>query len=331
MRTLVIAAIVLFGACGTDAVSLDDYPDAFHDAFCRHLVKCGDVERADTCKKLNLGLDFRLSASTTAAADMGKITYSGENAQKCLDAFAARSCDVTSQSGRVLPEACREIAIGTEHDGAACAQDAECLSQVCDVPACTMACCTGTCTGDTAPGVAKAGESCANAVCDDTSFCDNAVMMCVALKPADAFCTSPRECAYGLDCLQTGVCGALPGPGDACTGPCRDEGTTCSPTSRTCVKVALGGAACTTSADCSPLYTCDATKHCSAGPALGAACTIGQRCGTDRAFCDVPAGQAMGTCVLPKANGAPCQRNSDCDSQSCDPATLVCGPEPICL
>jgi len=331
MRTLMIATIVLLAACGTNAVPLYNYSDAFHEAFCRYLTKCGDVENVDTCKELNLGFTFRLSASVADAIDIGKIGYSGENAQKCFDALAARSCDVTSQSGRVLPEACREIVLGTEHDGAACALDAECISQACDVPACNMACCTGTCTGDTAPGRAKAGESCANEVCDDTSFCDGAIMMCVALKPADAFCTSPLECAYGLDCLQTGTCGALPGPGDACTGPCRDEGTTCSPTSRTCVKVALGGAACTTSAECSPLYTCDATKHCSAGPALGAACTIGQRCGTDRAFCDVPMGQAMGTCVLPKADDAPCQRNADCDSQRCDLATLVCGPEPVCL
>ncbi len=331
MRTLMIATVVLFAACGTDSVSLDNYPDAVHDAFCRYLVKCGDVENVETCKKLNLGLNFRLSASATAAVDMGKTKYSGEDAQKCLDALAARSCDVTSQSNRVAPDACREIVVGTEHDGAACAQDAECISQLCDVPACNMACCTGTCTGDAAPGRAKAGESCANAVCDDASFCDDAVMMCVALKPADAFCAASFECAYGLDCLQTATCGALPGPGAACTGPCRDEGTTCSPASRTCVKVALGGAACNASADCSPLYVCDATKHCSAGPALGAACTVGQRCGVDRAFCDVPMGQAMGTCVLPKADGAPCQRNSDCDSQSCDPTTLVCGPEPVCI
>ncbi|HUC08005.1 MAG TPA: hypothetical protein VMR96_07930, partial [Solirubrobacterales bacterium] len=261
----------------------------------------------------------------------GKMTYDGANAQACLDALAGRSCDVTSRASRVVPDACREILVGTQHDGEACAQDAECSSRQCNVPVCNLACCTGTCTGDLAPGRAKLGESCETARCEDTLFCDEAVMMCVGLAPVDALWASAAACAFGLDCLPTAACGALPGPGAACAGACQDEGMTCSPTTRTCVKVALDGAACVASADCSPLYTCDATRHCSAGPALGAACLVNQRCGDAFAFCDAPMGEAMGTCVLPKALGSPCRFDADCQSQSCDPTSLLCRPEPVCF
>jgi len=332
MRNFVIASVVLFAACGTDSVSLDDYPAAVRDAACRHLVACGVVEDLATCRKINIGVNIHVSASDRAAIDMGKTRYDGENAQACLDAIAARSCDVTSQSNRAIPDACREIVSGTQHEGAACALDTECISLACDVPACTMACCTGTCARDTAPARdAKLGGSCETASCDASLFCDDATTTCVALLPADAFCVSPDECAFGLDCVFIGICAALPAPGDACTGACRDEGTTCSAASRTCVEVALGGEACTTSADCSVVYRCDATKHCSAGPALGATCTVAQRCGDDRAFCDVPQGQPTGTCVLPKPDGSACQRDANCESRSCDQATLVCGPEPVCI
>lgn len=332
MRSLAIMIVVLCAACGTDSVSIDDYPAAVRDAGCRYLARCGAVEDLDTCRKINVGTTIHLSASDRAAVDMGKTKYDGARAQACLDALAGRSCDVTSESHRALPDACREIVAGTQHAGAACALDAECVSLSCDVPGCSMACCTGTCVGDTAPArAAKIGESCETASCDATSFCDDATLMCVALKPADAFCVSPNECAFGLDCAPTGVCAALPAPGAACTGACRDDGTTCSAASRTCVKVALAGEACTTSADCSFVYRCDATKHCSAGPALGAACTATQRCGDDRAFCDVPQGQAMGTCVLPKPDGSTCQRDGNCESGSCDQTTLMCGPEPVCI
>jgi hypothetical protein len=340
MRTLMVVIVTLSAACGSGAVSRDDYPAALRDARCHYLVSCGAVDNLDTCRKANIGglggLDpdlvvQRLSASVQAAIGKGKIAYDGGSAQACLDALAGRSCDVTSQDNRVVPDACQDILTGTQHDGAACADNLECISRQCNVPLCNMACCTGTCAGDVAPARAKLGESCEHARCEDTLFCDQAVVMCVALKPVDAFCASASECAFGLDCLPTAACGALPGPGDACTGACRDEGTTCGAASRTCVKAALGGAACAATADCAPIYLCDATKHCSAGPALGAACTLNQPCGGDGAFCDIPDGQAMGTCVLPKADGSPCQLDSNCQSQRCDPMALMCVPEPVCI
>ena len=213
MRKLVIMAIVLCAACGTDSVALDDYPVEFRDALCRYLVKCGDVENIETCRKVDIGITIGLSTSKRAAIDMGKTKYDGAAAQKCFDALAGRSCDPTIESSRVLPDACRDLAQGTLRDGAACAFDNECRSEECNVPDCDMACCTGACVGDAAPARAKLGESCEIADCEDKLYCDRDAAMCVALKPADAFCAVTAECAFGLGCLSTGTCAVLPGPG----------------------------------------------------------------------------------------------------------------------
>ncbi len=331
MRTLMMVTALLLASCGgSDSVSIDEYADTFRDSLCRFLVKCGDVENLATCRKINIGIDLFLSASARAAIDMGKIDYDGGNAQSCLDAFASRSCDVTSESNRAAPASCQGITRGTVHGDAACASSDECISLICDIPSCNMACCMGTCFGDVAPGNAKIGQSCQNAFCEAASFCDEATLLCTALKPQGAFCANSDECRFGLDCDQNAVCNALPAPGEACTGQCRDVGTTCSRTSRTCVKVVLAGGACTPQGgECSPLYGCDATGHCSAGPAVGAPCPD-NFCGDDRAFCDTTAG-TPGTCTLPKANGAACQFDSQCDGHYCDAATRVCAAEPICI
>src|SRR5512143_2624010 len=88
MRKLMIVTCVLFAACGTDPVSIDGYPEAFRDAYCRYLVKCGEAETVDTCMKLNISLTLRLSASQLAAVDMSKVKFDGDKARSCLDAFA---------------------------------------------------------------------------------------------------------------------------------------------------------------------------------------------------------------------------------------------------
>jgi hypothetical protein len=330
MRTHVIVTAVLLAACGTDAVSLDDFDAASRDAYCRHFVKCGLVESVEICDKIGPGVMLGLSVSEHAAIDMGKARYHGDSAATCLDAFADRSCDVTSQSSRELSDACFAEFSGTVHEGQACALDIECISQDCSRPSsCDTACCMGTCIGDTAPGHAKLGESCDHARCESGSFCD-AALTCVALKPAGGFCANQSECRYGLDCDRGGTCVALPGPDQPCTSGCRDEGTTCSSTTGTCVKVGLAGAPCATRDDCSRVYHCDATRHCSVGLALGSTCAPSQACAGEGAFCDVPEGELMGTCTLPKDNGVRCRGNPDCETFYCEPGTMVCAPQPVC-
>jgi len=333
MRNLAI--ILVLAACGgSDSVAVANYSDAAHESFCRYLARCGGVENVETCLEINVGLTFRISASLQAAVEMGKVKYSADNAGSCLDGLAGQSCDLTSKSSREAPDACRKISSGTLHEGATCGLDAECISLFCDLPTtCDQACCTGSCIGDAAPpGPAALGQSCEAARCGPDSFCDDATLVCTALKPSGAGCAVLSECQYGLYCSSGGSCAALPGLGQPCTVGCRDDGTTCSAATGTCVKVGLVGAACITGDDCSPVYRCDATRHCARYVALGAPCTLnGAPCGDDGAFCDAPIGQGAGVCALPKADGMPCSRNAACDSLYCDPLTVTCAPEPVCI
>jgi hypothetical protein len=332
MRNLMVMTVLLAACGGSGSVSIDNYPAAVRDAFCHYLTRCGDVESFATCRTANIGRTFVVSASERAGIDMSKIRYSAESAASCLDALANLSCDLTSQSSRTTPDACRQLVTGTLHDGDTCALDDECISEVCEVPACNMACCMGKCAGNAAPSLAKLGQPCDLSACVAGAFCDDTTLVCTALKPSGATCQFQQECGYGLACLNT--CQALPTLGQACTVACRDDGTTCSPTSHTCIKVGLAGSTCTPSAlisECSPLYPCDQTGHCTAGIALGQPCTQGDLCTGDRAFCDIATGQAAGMCALPKPDGSACTRDSACDSVFCDPVALKCAPDPVCI
>jgi hypothetical protein len=339
MRTLVIATTLLVAGCGGGSVALDDHASAVRGAYCSHLVSCGEMESVETCLKANTGFDFRLggldlrlSASLAAAIDMSKVDYDGDNAKRCLDALGRRGCDPTTEAARTVPDACFQIFNGLLHADEACARGDECISRQCDVPDCPDACCMGVCVGDDAPGRAQLDESCEVAACANGLFCDKGTATCVALKGQGGFCVSIAECRFGLYCNQSGECtGNLPMLGQSCTGPCRDEGTQCSTTSRTCVKVALVGEPCDMSSDCSPFYRCDATKHCIAGIAIGDPCTASQRCADAGAFCDVAPGDLLGTCALTKPEGEQCQGDQACQSRTCDQATRQCVPEPVCI
>jgi hypothetical protein len=323
---------ILLAACGSSSISVAPYAAAQRDAYCRHLVVCGELESFDACKTMNLGVRFGPSASQRAAVDMGAVQFDGDRAQACVDALGARGCDPTREDNRRTPDACFDVLRGTLHADAACGIDEECISRSCDVPDCDMACCTGTCAGDEPPVPGALGESCAAAGCQRRLFCDADVDACVALQPLGGFCASSDQCREGFYCDPVGECAAaLPALHAVCTMGCRDEGTRCSETSHTCVEVGLAGAPCVDSSECSPLYRCDATLHCSAGLPLGAPCTGTDRCVDIDAFCDIPLTEAVGTCTLPKDDGAPCQTDRQCQGDRCDPQSHLCAAAAICL
>jgi hypothetical protein len=332
MLKLIAVGVALLAACGDNlaGISLDDLAAASRDARCAHAVTCGEVADVATCRTTSLGNPGHISATLRAAIEDGIVTFNAADAEACNEALASRSCDVTSQSSRVEPAACATVFVGTRDAGGACASNAECLSQVCDVPVCTTACCTGLCVGSTPAAHAALGASCEATPCDDTAYCDEA-LTCVARKGVGDACIQPTECQFGLDCGVDGACAALPAPGQPCDGACRDEGTTCSPTTQTCVPVVLAGAPCEMTSDCSVYYVCDQTLRCSPGLVLGEPCTVGQRCAAPGAFCDAPAGESLGSCALPKQLGAPCTSDLACESQTCDRVTQVCVAEPVCI
>ena len=153
--------VLLCAACSSDhggPVTYDQFEADVQTDFCSYLVRCGVFPDAATCEASNEGVEVVSDASTTAAIDMGRIAFNGAQASACLAAVGAASCDSTMS--RATPAACTNIISGTVGSGSACALDAECLSQVCDVPSCTMACCQGTCVGGAVPTGLATGVPC---------------------------------------------------------------------------------------------------------------------------------------------------------------------------
>ena len=329
--------LLVLAACGggSGSVTLADYPQAFKDAYCRYLARCGEFPDVATCETANIGFNFHIDPSSQAAVDMNKVIFDGDQAAACLDAFGAQTCDSTDESGRSLPASCQNAVRGTVGSGGACAMNAECKSQTCDVPGCGSACCQGTCTGDAPPAPGGAGTSCTSSSnCTSGNYCDFTAMQCAALKPAGATCQSTSECAYGLGCAgtTTRTCKTLPALGEACPDlVCRDAGQYCS-SAGTCMKVGLAGAACASVAECSAYYPCDTTAmKCTKGPTSGQACTTGQRCFDQDTFCDTTA--TAPTCIMLQPDGGACTSSSQCENDNCDMtgSSGVCTTPAVCI
>lgn len=318
MRSL-LALLVLAGCGGS--LTIDEYPTALRDAYCKYLTRCGAFPDVDTCQHANIGINIVIDPSDQQAVDKGKVLFDGGLAQDCLDAFGAQTCDSTDEDGRsFVSQKCRDIIKGTVGNGGACALGAECKSGVCNVPTCTMACCQGTCMGDAPPPPGGAGSACTSSSgCAVGFYCDFTNQVCAELKAAGTTCSGNTECAYGLGCAGTPMrtCKALPKLGEACPdGVCRDAGNYCNAAMQ-CAKIGLEGTACsgTVGGECSQFYPCDTqTMKCTKAPSAGQTCTA--RCFDANTFCDT--GSAAPTCVSTRADGGACTTSSQCQSDHCD-------------
>ena len=317
MRSL-LALIVLAGCGG--GLTIDEYPTAFRNAYCKYETRCGAFPDIDTCEHANIGITLTIDPSSKEAVDKGKVIFDGNLAQDCLDAFGAQTCDTTDEDGRsFFLVKCRDIVKGTVGDGGACALDAECKSGTCNIPTSTNTCPQGTCMGNAPPPLGGAGAACStSSSCAVGFYCDFANQVCAELKAAGATCASTNECAYGLGCAgtTTRTCKTLPKLGEACPdGVCRDAGNYCNAANQ-CAKIGLEGAACAQGAgQCSTFYPCDLqTNKCTKAPGTGEACT--GRCFDVNTFCDTTS--LTPTCVSTKADGGTCMTNSQCQSDHCD-------------
>jgi len=336
MKRIVLLALALAG-CGGGSVKLADYGDAYHEAYCKYLTRCGAFGSVDECLDANIGLTIHISPSEIAAEDAGKFDFDGGKAKSCLDKLANASCDRTSEDNRNgFDQECQEIVQGNGQAGDACAEDVECASQSCDIPTCTDACCQGTCNdGTVATAPLEEGDACSfSDQCDVGLYCTQDTQECAKLKSSGATCESDDECDYGTGCLfsgssDTGTCGTLPDTGEACTGECAHLGDVC--VNSVCTSYALEGDACSETAPCSPFYVCDTGGHCAARVAAGGACTSSSDCADYGAFCDDPTDSGTGTCVDPQPNGAACDSSSMCQSAFCDSTTQKCADEAVCI
>ena len=334
MRSLLVLLVV--AGCG-GGISIEEYPTAFRDAYCKYLARCGSFPDVATCQHANIGINLVIDPSSKSAIDKGKVIFDGNLAQDCLDAFGAQTCDQTDSDGRAFfPAKCRDIVKGTVGDGGACALDAECLSGKCNITSTAMTCPMGTCMGGAKPVPGGTGAMCSSSTdCAVGFYCDFTNQVCADLKAAGATCQSTNECAYGLGCAGTPpnrTCKMLPTLGQPCPdGVCRDFGNYCN-SSMQCAKIGLAGAACMTTVQCSTFYPCDTqAMQCTKAPGLGEPCT--GRCFDADTFCDLSA--ATPTCIKTRADGGTCSSNSQCQSDHCDQGSGAgsgtCSTAAVCI
>ncbi|HEY5920258.1 MAG TPA: Dickkopf N-terminal cysteine-rich domain-containing protein [Kofleriaceae bacterium] len=314
-------------------VVIDQMEAAYRTAYCTYLVRCGQFPDQATCEGAAIPLAMQVDPNIVAAANAGRVSYSGSSVKACFAALANNTCDRTDQNGRMRVAACEGFFRGTRMSNQPCFVDQECISQNCVGGSTGTTCSMGQCVGDIAPTVSPAnvGEPCSGLFgCVDGAFCDTSLDICTALKPAGQTCISADECAYGLGCSGTTgarTCKALPTVGQPCPEAlCRDDGNVC--TGAVCVQVGLPPTACTSSTQCSSFYPCDfTTSMCKQGPALGQPCSSTNRCFAAGTFCDTT---TTLTCVAVRAEGMPCTADMQCQSGHCDFAIGLCQAPVTC-
>jgi hypothetical protein len=335
MGRVSLVALLVWGCSssgdGEDPESFIAYTEiaaAYKDASCDYLVRCGQFADKATCIGANLNIEpITLSDQVVASIDAGRIRYNGSNVKKCIDAWAARTCDSTDENGRAPIPECLRITSATVASGGECWADLECVSGNCQGNG-ESPCRAGVCMGEapTTQGPKQAGESCSFVgECASGLYCDQQSLKCVTLKTAGAVCNDGNECAYGLGCAGTSMrtCKTLPAVGEPCPDfACRDDGTYCS-NEGSCAQVGLVDAMCTSNTQCSAYYQCDFnTSKCIETPRIGQTCTLGGPCFDADAYCDPTAL----SCMAGRADGDACMYNFQCTSQAC--TASVCGEIP---
>jgi len=323
-------------------VVITEIAKTYKRAYCTYALRCGLFPDAAVCEGASLGTTattFGVDVNEIAGVYAGRVIYNGSNVKRCLDAFAAQSCDRSDRDGRVLGilVECRDILRGTLDAGEACTIDAECVSQVCSGGDTGTECVMGTCVGSTAPSYepAQLGQPC-SPTCAEGLFCDLTNDICRPLLAGGQLCQGSTDCAYGLLCITESattqrVCKVAPALNEPCPDfVCRDDGQYCDSTTMTCKQVGLPPAQCTSSTQCSQYYPCDFTlQQCKRGPSIGMMCSTSTPCFDEGAFCDF----ASGFCAAAKADGNLCNADIECISRNCDPTSQppVCTTPMSCL
>lgn len=298
MRFAWLVTVSILGVGCSNDLSRDQACTDVATARCGQLSTCSPADLtkrwpdAATCEARE-----KLACMDALAAPQTAATPTSDKA--CADALASETCDAFLTTA-APPEACLPQH-GPRGSGAACAFAAECASGFCSVADDALC---GTCGDEPAPGA-----SCATSGCGPTMTCVKTTMTCQVPGTANSACTKDTPCGAGFACV-------------ASTSTCQPE-------------VATAGSACDpkrmTGPDCDPAagLTCDTQSlSCVTQPIVAA----GQPCGlvgTTRtacsagATCSIPAGETMGTCIAPAADGGAC--NSDAGPFCETPAKCVNG------
>jgi len=203
------------GGAGT---ALDELGAAMAETLCPRLFDCcsdGDLRQLfeeDVSPEVPTDVPGCVAAVTASLEEIaggmadsvaaGRMQYSGERMEACLEAIGEHSCDrfaatVADLTG--FPE-CEPPFTPLVADGAACATSEECTSGFCSG------------SGDGKLGACAAlpaeGDPCPDSSCADGLYCDDIGATCLPQKADGEECGASTQCAGG-DC-RDGMCGSSP-------------------------------------------------------------------------------------------------------------------------
>lgn len=241
---------LLFAGCGggsgqnSDPIAVDAFPARFASAWCGMLERCCRASGGTASGACEADALARITNIQTEAAADGAL-WDGAVAARCLGDIAAADCaSADAVAVRKLLDDCSDTWMGVVPPGGAC-QTYE------------------SCAEPPVSGGASAGASCVNSVCVQ-----------VVRQPPGAACSGTTlTCDPLLATCESASCVALPGPGEACSGPCR-TGSRCTAgmlcgallaTGQTCVSNSECASDKCAGARCASIYVSDA-EYCTLPP-----------------------------------------------------------------
>jgi hypothetical protein len=296
--------LLVLAGCGPSSYS--DFRAQLTGRWCDRQVRCGEVGvsergRCGVPAPLALSMVGRVDVAAEIAA--GRMQFSSDGAQYCLDAVAGAPCG-PAQAAYAFLLHCHAVVGPNVDNGGTCYGSEECVGGACVQNA---AGCAGTCSGYAPPGA-----PCVPAGGTPGQTCDPTVHYCAGTcqhkKHGGDACAADVECAFDLACVG-GKCGdpARAGQGQ----PCGDAQPTCA-----------DGLYCSSAGKCAPRpgrgAACDTQDACSDGlVCIGGACapwlSAGGACGG--AGCPATESCMGGTCVAasgPVGIRQSCKSDGDC-------------------
>lgn len=203
--------------------SADDFPARYATAWCAMSKRCCEGAGGTYDADCEAAVATEVMAHGTEAMADG-ATWDATTAGRCLDAIEAADCAETGVAELVaMVNTCSDTWTGVVPPGGACMT-------------------YGSCAEPAVSGGATAGASCVNSMCVQ-----------VVRQPAGAPCSDTTSGPLLTLCdplegvCTGGVCVALPGNGEACTGACR-SGSRC--TGGVCAALLAAGADCSAGSEC---------------------------------------------------------------------------------
>jgi hypothetical protein len=185
------------------AVSLDEFPAAFAQGYCRRVFSCcrpqdrslaspGDDEASCTAQ-----MTENVRDNAQSLLDGGGLGYFEDAAQRCLQLFAYGPCGALFEPGYGSLVACQDVFAATGALGDLCEDPRQCTSGACVGGVCVEG---GTCPAGQVPDRdnecyprAALGGVCINKVqCPSGTACGGG--MCVMRRPIGSPCAQPEEC-----------------------------------------------------------------------------------------------------------------------------------------